>query len=61
MNAYTQHMESRKRDMELHDRIMRPVMEMDAIANEFKDDDELIWRRRLAQEIKYLREELKNA
>lgn len=34
---------------------------IDAIANEYRDTDETMWRRRLALEIHYLREELKRA
>lgn len=60
MNAYTKHLQNRERDLQLSD--MRAfIAPIDAIANEFKSEDELLWRRKLALEVKHLRERLKNA
>lgn len=58
MSAYTEHLQTRERDMRLSD--MQAInARTDAIAAEFKSDDEQLWRRKLALEIIHLRERLK--
>lgn len=60
MSAYTEHMQTRDRDLQLSD--MQAInARADAIAAEFKSSDELLWRRLLALEIIRLREKLSRA
>lgn len=58
MSAYTKHLQTRERDMQLSN-YQALVEPLDRIAAKFEDRDEREWRRRMAIEIQYLREELK--
>ena len=60
MSAYTEHLQTLERDLQLSD--MRAInARTDAIADEFKSDNEILWRRLLALEIIHLREKLARA
>lgn len=58
MSAYTKYLQGREQDLQLSD--MQAInARADAIAAEFKSDNEILWRRLLALEIIHLREKLK--
>ena len=59
MSAYTEHLQTRERDAKVMQAIADFYEPLDAIAAKFEDPDEKHWRRRMALEIKHLREELK--
>lgn len=58
MSIYTEHLKTREHDL-LISNYQALVEPLDRIAAKFEDPDELQWRRRMALEIKHLREEIK--
>lgn len=58
---YSDYLKNRELQREAENDAIRWVRNIDTIADEFHDTDEVTWRRRLALEIHYLRKELHRA